>query len=250
MSIERAGPADAELMAAIHAAAFSSGESWGIDVFRLQLALQGVQGLLHPDGGLVLLRVAADEAEILTLAVIQRSDGTVSAARCCMQRSKLSESRGSTHCFLKSQLSTNRRVPCTPAPDLPKSADGPATTPMAPTPWYFVWTANEQADQAHYSPRLINSVPIPVGSVSIDTTVCPCSVTVRGTLRNGSSPLSRTSSNCPGASLSRARRVLTKVIGQTSRVISISRVTSCIADTTPFYSLCPAAVVIDDSGFI
>ncbi|HQT77976.1 MAG: hypothetical protein B7Z80_22465 [Rhodospirillales bacterium 20-64-7] len=70
MSIERAGPADAELMAAIHAAAFSSGESWGIDVFRLQLALQGVQGLLHPDGGLVLLRVAADEAEILTLAVI------------------------------------------------------------------------------------------------------------------------------------------------------------------------------------
>ena len=35
----------------------------------LQLGLPGVFGRIHPDGGMVLARVAADEADILTLAV-------------------------------------------------------------------------------------------------------------------------------------------------------------------------------------
>jgi ribosomal-protein-alanine N-acetyltransferase len=38
-------------------------------VFSRQLALPGVFGLLHPSGGMILARVAADEAEVLTLAV-------------------------------------------------------------------------------------------------------------------------------------------------------------------------------------
>jgi ribosomal-protein-alanine N-acetyltransferase len=67
--IDRATTADCEVMAAIHASAFAAPDAWSRDVFALQLALPNVFGLLHPAGGLILVRVAADEAEILTLAV-------------------------------------------------------------------------------------------------------------------------------------------------------------------------------------
>ena len=67
--IARAGPAEAAALAAIHHAAFPPGERWGADAMALQLALPGVFALLHPQGGMVMARLAADEAEILTLAV-------------------------------------------------------------------------------------------------------------------------------------------------------------------------------------
>jgi ribosomal-protein-alanine N-acetyltransferase len=67
--LHRAAPADAEVMAAIHASAFPPADTWSRDVFSLQIALPNVFGLLHEAGGLILVRVAADEAEILTLAV-------------------------------------------------------------------------------------------------------------------------------------------------------------------------------------
>ncbi len=56
-------------MAAIHAAAFPAAERWSAEAFATQLALPGGFGLIEAAGGLVLLRVAADEAEVLTLAV-------------------------------------------------------------------------------------------------------------------------------------------------------------------------------------
>ncbi|HET6608027.1 MAG TPA: ribosomal protein S18-alanine N-acetyltransferase [Rhodopila sp.] len=59
----------AEAMAAIHAASFPPVEAWDADAFRAQLDLPGVIGLVHPRGGLILIRIAADEAEVLTLAV-------------------------------------------------------------------------------------------------------------------------------------------------------------------------------------
>ena len=61
--------ADTGVMATIHASAFPAPDAWSQDVFSLQLALPNVFGLLHPSGGLILVRVAADESEILTLAV-------------------------------------------------------------------------------------------------------------------------------------------------------------------------------------
>ena len=69
--IVRAAGADAwaETMAAIHAASFPPAEAWDADAFRAQLDLPGVIGLVHPRGGLILIRIAADEAEVLTLAV-------------------------------------------------------------------------------------------------------------------------------------------------------------------------------------
>ena len=67
--VHRATLADSDVMAAIHASAFPAQDAWSRDVFNLQLALPNVFGLLHPSGGLILVRIAADEAEILTLAV-------------------------------------------------------------------------------------------------------------------------------------------------------------------------------------
>jgi ribosomal-protein-alanine N-acetyltransferase len=62
--------AHAAAMAAIHAASFPPRERWGEDAMRLQLALQGAFAFIDERGGFVLARVAADEAEILTLAVM------------------------------------------------------------------------------------------------------------------------------------------------------------------------------------
>jgi ribosomal-protein-alanine N-acetyltransferase len=67
--VTHATSADCDVMATIHALAFTPLDAWSRDVFALQLALPNVFGLLHPEGGLILVRVAADEAEILTLAV-------------------------------------------------------------------------------------------------------------------------------------------------------------------------------------
>lgn len=65
----RATRIDADILAAVHASAFKAAEAWSRDVFDLQLALPNVVALLDESGGLILLRVAADEAEVLTLAV-------------------------------------------------------------------------------------------------------------------------------------------------------------------------------------
>jgi ribosomal-protein-alanine N-acetyltransferase len=67
--IARAGPAHCFVLAAIHAAAFPGGEAWGVAMLAAQLGQPGVFGLLDEAGGMILVRVAADEAEILTLAV-------------------------------------------------------------------------------------------------------------------------------------------------------------------------------------
>ena len=61
--------ADAPALAALHAAAFPPAEQWGAEAIRVLLGLPGGFGLLRPGAGFVLARVAADEAEILTLAV-------------------------------------------------------------------------------------------------------------------------------------------------------------------------------------
>lgn len=66
----RAAPAHAGALAAIHAAAFPPAEHWDAAAIAAQLSLPGGFGLLDPTGGMVLGRLAADEAEILALAVI------------------------------------------------------------------------------------------------------------------------------------------------------------------------------------
>jgi ribosomal-protein-alanine N-acetyltransferase len=63
------GVAHAATMAAIHRLAFPPNEAWGVDAIALQLAMPGVFGWLDERGGMILARVAADEMEVLTLAV-------------------------------------------------------------------------------------------------------------------------------------------------------------------------------------
>lgn len=72
--MEAATVAHAPALAVMHAAAFPPGAQWGVDALAIQLGLPGVFGFVAmPEpagGGFVLARVAADEAEILTLAVM------------------------------------------------------------------------------------------------------------------------------------------------------------------------------------
>jgi ribosomal-protein-alanine N-acetyltransferase len=67
--LTRAGGKDATVLAAIHGTAFPNGESWSSEVFELQLEMPNVIGLTDSSDGLILVRTAGDEAEVLTLAV-------------------------------------------------------------------------------------------------------------------------------------------------------------------------------------
>ena len=69
MSIQRVGPSYAAVLAAIHGAAFPQA-AWGAGAIQVQLEMHGVIGLLDGRGGLILLRITADEAEILTIGVM------------------------------------------------------------------------------------------------------------------------------------------------------------------------------------
>ena len=60
----------AGVLAAIHAACFPPVEQWGESAIATQLMLPGGFALLDPAGGMLLGRMAADEAEILALAVV------------------------------------------------------------------------------------------------------------------------------------------------------------------------------------
>jgi ribosomal-protein-alanine N-acetyltransferase len=69
MTLRRAGVLEAPVFAALHASSFAA--SWTADAFAALLAQPGVIGWLwgDPPTGLLLARAAADEAEILTIAV-------------------------------------------------------------------------------------------------------------------------------------------------------------------------------------
>ncbi len=67
--MRRATQSDTDVLAAIHGSAFAAPDAWSCDVLDLQLALPNVFALLDEAGGFILVRVAADEADVLTLAV-------------------------------------------------------------------------------------------------------------------------------------------------------------------------------------
>ncbi len=71
MRVHAVGPVYAAVLAAIHAAAFPD-DPWGAGAFQTQLEMHGVVGLLDERGGLLLMRVTVDEAEILTIGVLPR----------------------------------------------------------------------------------------------------------------------------------------------------------------------------------
>jgi ribosomal-protein-alanine N-acetyltransferase len=94
-------------MADIHLAAFPPGQSWSRDVMLLQLELPTTFGLVHLDCGMILARVAADESEILTIAVppAARRLGLGSALlRAAMGRAA---ARGAQSMFLEVAVNNN-----------------------------------------------------------------------------------------------------------------------------------------------
>lgn len=100
-TIGPASAAHAEALAAIHATAFPLREAWGADAIALQLGLPGAFGLIDQRGGMLLGRVVADDAEVLTLAVVPwaRRLGVATA----LLRVALAEAaaRGATRLFLE-----------------------------------------------------------------------------------------------------------------------------------------------------
>jgi ribosomal-protein-alanine N-acetyltransferase len=66
--------AGTEVFAAIHASAFPH-DKWKADSFTSLLSQPGVFGFVDAAGGILLLRIAADEAEILTIGVTTPRQG-------------------------------------------------------------------------------------------------------------------------------------------------------------------------------
>jgi len=100
-ALEPAGVAHAAAMAAIHRLAFPPGETWGTDAIALQLALPGVFGWLDKRGGMILARIAADEAEVLTLAVVPEARRRGVGTRLLDTAMRLAGARGARTAFLE-----------------------------------------------------------------------------------------------------------------------------------------------------
>jgi ribosomal-protein-alanine N-acetyltransferase len=73
-NLVQAGPAYAQTLASLHKTAFPH-DSWDVKTFATLLTQPGVTAWLDERGGFLLLRIAADEAEILTLGVSLQRHG-------------------------------------------------------------------------------------------------------------------------------------------------------------------------------
>lgn len=96
-----ARPADSPALAALHAAAFPPAEAWGADAFVLMLEMPGSFGLFEPGAGLILARVVAGEAEILTLGVVPAARGAGLGAALLAAALEGAVLRGATVMFLE-----------------------------------------------------------------------------------------------------------------------------------------------------
>lgn len=92
---------DCKAMEAIHATAFPARDAWSRDVFSLQLTMPGIVALLDPEKGLIIARVAADEAEILTLAVIPTARRSSVATKLLKQAAHQVAAMGARAFFLE-----------------------------------------------------------------------------------------------------------------------------------------------------
>jgi ribosomal-protein-alanine N-acetyltransferase len=88
-------------MAAVHRMAFPPREAWGTDAIAIQLALPGGFGWLDPRGGMILARVAADEVEVLTVAVVPEARRQGIGARLLDAVMTVAVARGARAAFLE-----------------------------------------------------------------------------------------------------------------------------------------------------
>lgn len=74
MRIIEAGIAHAPALALMHKQAFPA-DAWDTASFMTLLRQPGMLGLIDEHGGFLLLRVVADEAEVITLGVVHKREG-------------------------------------------------------------------------------------------------------------------------------------------------------------------------------
>ncbi|MDE1896947.1 MAG: ribosomal protein S18-alanine N-acetyltransferase [Rhodospirillales bacterium] len=72
--IIEAGPTHAAALAAMHELAFAQ-EPWNEAAFVALLSQPGMLALIHDADGFILLRAVLDEAEILTIGVLEKRQG-------------------------------------------------------------------------------------------------------------------------------------------------------------------------------
>jgi ribosomal-protein-alanine N-acetyltransferase len=99
--IAPAQPSHAAAMAAIHAAAFPPGETWGAAAMAAQIALPTTFGLIAPAGGMVLARSIGEQAEILTLAVMPNARRRGIARALLQAAAREARRRGARTMFLE-----------------------------------------------------------------------------------------------------------------------------------------------------
>lgn len=99
--IQVAGALHATMLSAIHGRAFSADEAWSAQIMAAQMSMPGVFGLIEERGGMILARMAADEAEVLTVAVVperrQQGLGGALVERAAME----ARGRGARRIFLE-----------------------------------------------------------------------------------------------------------------------------------------------------
>jgi ribosomal-protein-alanine N-acetyltransferase len=99
--IQRATTAHATALTALHAAAFPPRDAWGEDAMSLQLALPETFGLIDDRGGMLLGRVIAGEAEVLTLAVVPAARRRGVATALLREAQQQATDRGGSVMFLE-----------------------------------------------------------------------------------------------------------------------------------------------------
>jgi ribosomal-protein-alanine N-acetyltransferase len=100
-AIRKAGPLHATALSAIHARAFPQDEFWDAHIIAGQLSQPGVFGLLDERGGMLLARLAADEAEVLTVAVVPERRQQGLGAALMRAAAEEARSRGAIKLFLE-----------------------------------------------------------------------------------------------------------------------------------------------------
>jgi [ribosomal protein S18]-alanine N-acetyltransferase len=91
----------AAAMAAIHADAFPPADAWSADSIAKLLRMPGAVAFLDPAGGMVMARVTADEAEILTLAVASDARRQGLGRRLLTRAAREVRDAGATRLFLE-----------------------------------------------------------------------------------------------------------------------------------------------------
>ncbi len=97
----RATAAHAAALAAVHAAAFPPADQWDADAMAKLLRMPGAAAFLDPAGGMTMVRIAADEAEILTLAVAPAARRRGLGRRLLAEAGRHAATQGATRLFLE-----------------------------------------------------------------------------------------------------------------------------------------------------